>query len=83
MFLLFQGRKKKLYCFAFQDDVEQAQSIYSQIINTDSRLCQNLRVSMFECVVCEEQERLKQIVLMMIINLFVFYRYFCWPWQGQ
>ncbi|KAM9441403.1 pentatricopeptide repeat-containing protein 2, mitochondrial [Clarias gariepinus] len=37
------------YCIAVafalkQDDVEQAQSIYSQIINTDSRLCQNLRI---------------------------------------
>ncbi|XP_062844695.1 pentatricopeptide repeat-containing protein 2, mitochondrial [Trichomycterus rosablanca] len=37
------------YCIAVafaleQDDVEQAQSIYSQIMNTDSRLCQNLRV---------------------------------------
>ncbi|KAK3509104.1 hypothetical protein QTP70_020312 [Hemibagrus guttatus] len=37
------------YCIAVafalkQDDVERAQSIYSQIMNTDSRLCQNLRV---------------------------------------
>ncbi|XP_053474303.1 pentatricopeptide repeat-containing protein 2, mitochondrial [Ictalurus furcatus] len=37
------------YCIAVafalkQDDVERAQAIYSQIMNTDSRLCQNLRV---------------------------------------
>ncbi|XP_047665555.1 pentatricopeptide repeat-containing protein 2, mitochondrial isoform X1 [Tachysurus fulvidraco] len=37
------------YCIAVafalkQDDVERAQSIYTQIMNTDSRLCQNLRV---------------------------------------
>lgn len=30
----------------FQHDVERAQSIYSQIMNTDSRLCQNLKVSL-------------------------------------
>ncbi|KAI5608250.1 pentatricopeptide repeat-containing protein 2, mitochondrial, partial [Silurus asotus] len=37
------------YCIAVafalnQDDVKRAQSIYSQIMNTESRLCQNLRV---------------------------------------
>ncbi|XP_010749245.3 pentatricopeptide repeat-containing protein 2, mitochondrial [Larimichthys crocea] len=37
------------YCFAValalrQNDVEKAQSYYSQIMNTDSRLCQNLKV---------------------------------------
>ncbi|KAF7653949.1 hypothetical protein LDENG_00076740 [Lucifuga dentata] len=37
------------YCFAValalqQNDIEKAQSLYSQIMNTDSRLCQNLKV---------------------------------------
>ncbi|XP_016358267.1 pentatricopeptide repeat-containing protein 2, mitochondrial-like [Sinocyclocheilus anshuiensis] len=37
------------YCFAAalalkQNDIERAQAFYSQIISTDSRLCQNLRV---------------------------------------
>ncbi|XP_053267030.1 pentatricopeptide repeat-containing protein 2, mitochondrial [Pleuronectes platessa] len=37
------------YCFAValavrQSDVEKAQSLYSQIMSTDSRLCQNLKV---------------------------------------
>ncbi|XP_026863724.2 pentatricopeptide repeat-containing protein 2, mitochondrial isoform X1 [Electrophorus electricus] len=37
------------YCFGValalkQNDLERAQGIYSQIMNTDSRLCQNLRV---------------------------------------
>ncbi|XP_030641749.1 pentatricopeptide repeat-containing protein 2, mitochondrial [Chanos chanos] len=39
------------YCFAIalalrQNDVERAQTIYSQIMSTESRLCQNLRVLM-------------------------------------
>ncbi|KAM9338325.1 pentatricopeptide repeat-containing protein 2, mitochondrial [Symphorus nematophorus] len=37
------------YCFAValalrQNDIEKAQSLYSQIMSTDSRLCQNLKV---------------------------------------
>lgn len=32
--------------FLFQNDVEKAQSLYSQIMSTDSRLCQNLKVSL-------------------------------------
>nr|XP_046230625.1 pentatricopeptide repeat-containing protein 2, mitochondrial isoform X1 [Scatophagus argus] len=37
------------YCFAValalrQNDIENAQSLYSQIMSTDSRLCQNLKV---------------------------------------
>uniref|UniRef100_UPI0037E8CD86 pentatricopeptide repeat-containing protein 2, mitochondrial n=1 Tax=Semicossyphus pulcher TaxID=241346 RepID=UPI0037E8CD86 len=37
------------YCFAVvlaikQKDIEKAQSLYSQILNTDSRICQNLKV---------------------------------------
>ncbi|XP_042365345.1 pentatricopeptide repeat-containing protein 2, mitochondrial [Plectropomus leopardus] len=37
------------YCFAValalkQDDIEKAQSLFSQIMSTDSRLCQNLKV---------------------------------------
>lgn len=31
--------------FSFQNDTENAQALYLQIISTDSRLCQNLRVS--------------------------------------
>ncbi|XP_019937357.1 pentatricopeptide repeat-containing protein 2, mitochondrial isoform X2 [Paralichthys olivaceus] len=39
------------YCFAValalrQNDIEKAQSLYSQIMNSDSRLCQNLKVMM-------------------------------------
>ncbi|CAL8320367.1 unnamed protein product [Lota lota] len=39
------------YCFAValalrQNDTEKAQSLFSQILNTDSRLCQNLKVFM-------------------------------------
>ncbi|KAM6975184.1 pentatricopeptide repeat-containing protein 2, mitochondrial [Tautogolabrus adspersus] len=37
------------YCFAValalrQNDIKKAQSLYSQIMNTDSRLCQNIKV---------------------------------------
>lgn len=31
--------------FSFQNDTENAQALYLQIMSTDSRLCQNLRVS--------------------------------------
>ncbi|XP_034566343.1 pentatricopeptide repeat-containing protein 2, mitochondrial [Notolabrus celidotus] len=39
------------YCFAValalrQSDTEKAKSLYSQIMNTDSRLCQNLKVAL-------------------------------------
>ncbi|XP_076844422.1 pentatricopeptide repeat-containing protein 2, mitochondrial isoform X2 [Brachyhypopomus gauderio] len=42
---------RRAYCFAValalkRNDIERAQSIYSQIMNTDSRQCQNLRVLM-------------------------------------
>ncbi|XP_053195710.1 pentatricopeptide repeat-containing protein 2, mitochondrial [Scomber japonicus] len=40
------------FCFAValalrQNDVEKAQSLYSQIMSTDSRLCQNLKIVLF------------------------------------
>lgn len=40
---------RRAFCFAValalqQNDIEKAQSLYSQIMSTDSRLCQNLRV---------------------------------------
>lgn len=31
--------------FSFQNDVEKAQSMFGQIMSTDSRICQNLKVS--------------------------------------
>ncbi|XP_067340422.1 pentatricopeptide repeat-containing protein 2, mitochondrial isoform X2 [Channa argus] len=39
------------YCFAIalalrRNDIEKAQSLYSQIMNTDSRICQNLKVDL-------------------------------------